>query len=284
MVYALIYTLFLGFGLQIGSDIYLLLDPTARHSLNEHAANFTTPDVAKFTGLFVSDNGTALFGAEQTQMLAGTFTFFDAVPIARPDVFKGCYRPPNAPWYLQPFPWWSQFIIVPIFSIFSSLSNLQPLWSWEMVVMVIISCCSYAANAIANHFIFNRSDVVSCIGAIAVGLLGNLYSRNMGGTAFTSMVTGVLFLVPVSIRCCLLPAVESQADSSSPVVRLVTSWRTDSTRKWSGHWCCDDCGCDWNNSGALLEPGDRICVWEEEKRCSVFILKISPLSLFIYMF
>ena len=29
MVYALIYTLFLGFGLQIGSDIYLLLDPQA---------------------------------------------------------------------------------------------------------------------------------------------------------------------------------------------------------------------------------------------------------------
>ena len=31
-----------------------------------------------------------------------------------------------------------------------------------------------------------------------MGLLGNVYSRKMGGTAFTSMVTGVLFLVPVS--------------------------------------------------------------------------------------
>lgn len=197
MVYALIYTLFLGFGLQIGSDVYFLLDPSSRHSLSHMAANFTTPDVATFTGAFVSDNGTALFGAQQ-QMLDGTFTFFDAVPIARPDVIKGCYRPPDAPWFTQPFPWWAQFIIVPIFSIFSSLSNLQPLWTMEMVVMVVISCCAYTANKVADHFIFNRSDVVSCIGAIAVGLLGNLYSRNLGGTAFTSMVTGVLFLVPVS--------------------------------------------------------------------------------------
>lgn len=62
--------------------------------------------------------------------------------------------------------------------------------------MVIISCFSYASNKIANHYIFNRSDVVSAIGAFTVGLLGNVYSRKMGGTAFTSMVTGVLFLVP----------------------------------------------------------------------------------------
>jgi len=67
------------------------------------------------------------------------------------------------------------------------------------VVMVVISCCSYATNKVANHYIFNRSDIVSAIGAFTVGLLGNIYSRKMGGTAFTSMVTGVLFLVPVSV-------------------------------------------------------------------------------------
>ena len=65
--------------------------------------------------------------------------------------------------------------------------------------MVVISCCSYATNKVANHYIFNRSDIVSAIGAFTVGLLGNIYSRKMGGTAFTSMVTGVLFLVPVSV-------------------------------------------------------------------------------------
>lgn len=39
MVYALIYTLFLGFGLQIGSDFYLLLDRGARSRLAELAAH-----------------------------------------------------------------------------------------------------------------------------------------------------------------------------------------------------------------------------------------------------
>jgi hypothetical protein len=32
----------------------------------------------------------------------------------------------------------------------------------------------------------------------STSILGNVYSRVFGGTAFTSMVTGVLFLVPVS--------------------------------------------------------------------------------------
>ena len=50
---------------------------------------------------------------------------------------------------------------------------------------------------------FHNTVVVSAIGAFTVGLLGNMYSRKMGGTAFTSMVTGVLFLVPVSFALTL---------------------------------------------------------------------------------
>ncbi|KAI0375696.1 DUF1212-domain-containing protein [Pilatotrama ljubarskyi] len=193
MVYALIYTLFLGFGLQIGSDLYLLFDQGARHDLAALAARMMT--TAAITGTFVSDNGT-FANINHGQPLEGTFTFVSGAPYIREHIIDGCYRPPTFPWYLQPFPWWTQFIIVPIFSIMSSLANLQPLWTVELVVMVVISCVSYAANKVANHFIFNRSDVVSAIGAFAVGLLGNIYSRKMGGTAFTSMVTGVLFLVP----------------------------------------------------------------------------------------
>ncbi|KIP07562.1 hypothetical protein PHLGIDRAFT_70899 [Phlebiopsis gigantea 11061_1 CR5-6] len=153
MIYALIYTMFLGFGLQIGNDF----------------------------------NATSIIG---------TFTFLDVDPFASENIITGCYRAPGAPWYLQPFPWWTQFIIVPVFSILSSLANLQPIWTWDMVVMVVISCCSYTTNKIANSLIRNRSDFVSFTGAFAVGLLGNFYSRKMGGTAFTVMVTGVLFLVP----------------------------------------------------------------------------------------
>jgi uncharacterized membrane protein YjjB (DUF3815 family) len=64
--------------------------------------------------------------------------------------------------------------------------------------MVGFSCCAYAANQVASTVLPGRSDIVSAAGALVIGLLGNAYSRIVGGTAFTSMVTGVLFLVPVS--------------------------------------------------------------------------------------
>ena len=37
------------------------------------------------------------------------------------------------------------------------------------------------------------------MGALVVGLLGNLYSRVCKGQAYPAMVTGVLFLIPVSL-------------------------------------------------------------------------------------
>ncbi|KAI0029733.1 DUF1212-domain-containing protein [Vararia minispora EC-137] len=191
MVYALIYTLFLGFGLQIGSDLYLLFDHSARQNLNDLAAAIS--HTIMYTGTFTSDN-TTRFG--QDAPLTGTFSFMNGTTYEQQHIVGGCYRPPDFSWYLQPFPFYTQFVIVPVFSVLSSLANLQPWYNLDMVVMVVISCASYAANKAANHFIFNRSDVVSAIGAFVVGLLGNVYSRKFSGTAFTSMVTGVLFLVP----------------------------------------------------------------------------------------
>lgn len=190
MVYALIYTLFLGFGLQIGSDFFLLLDRQTRHKLDDLATSLAT--TVSVTGSWIADNGTT----NTSIPLVGTWTFTHAVAVNEQDIIEGCYRPNSFPWYLQGFPTWTDYIIVPIFSTLSSLANLQPLRSKQLPVMVLISCASYASNKIANHYIFNRSDIVSAIGAFTVGVLGNLYSRKMGGTAFTSMVTGVLFLVP----------------------------------------------------------------------------------------
>nr|GAT59979.1 predicted protein [Mycena chlorophos] len=192
MVYALIYTLFLGFGLQIGSDFYLLLDRSARRALLDLSTTMNT--VSTLSGTWTADNYTV----DQNVTLpgTGTWTFVQVIPAHTMDIVEGCYRPQTFPWYLQPFPTWTSFIIVPLFSLLSSLANLQPWRSKQLPVMVVISCCSYTTNKIANHYIFNRSDVVSAIGAFTIGVMGNVYSRKMGGTAFTSMVTGVLFLVP----------------------------------------------------------------------------------------
>lgn len=130
--------------------------------------------------------------------------FFFCLNPSHVSSYSGCYRPDGLVWYLRPFPFWAQFVIVPTFSIISSLANLQPFTGRKnqvnLVVMVLISCATYAANTVANHYIFNRTDVVSAIGAFTAGLLGNTYARKMRGTAFTLMVTGVLFLVPVSPR------------------------------------------------------------------------------------
>ena len=113
--------------------------------------------------------------------------------------YGACFHDdPSLPWYHQSFPWWMVFFLVPIYSTCSSLSNLQSVRSWSFPVMVLFSCITYAANKLAARFISNASDVGSAVGAFVISLLGNVYSRVFGGTAFTSMVTGVMFLVPVS--------------------------------------------------------------------------------------
>ena len=169
-----------------------------KKQLADLATNLAATTV--LTGSWTADNDTRNGSIPTT----GTWTFTRTVPIQELDIVHGCFRPVAFPWYLQPFPWWNAFFTVPIFSVLSSLMNMQPYWSFQLFVMVFISCLAFAANIAANHFIFNRSDVVSAIGAFVVGILGNIYSRKFSGTAFTSMVTGVLFLVPVRAFCFLV--------------------------------------------------------------------------------
>lgn len=66
-----------------------------------------------------------------------------------------------------------------------------------MAAMVAFSCAAYAANRGANRVFSDRPEMVSAVGSVVIGVCGNIWSRLGGGTAFTVMVTGVLFLVPV---------------------------------------------------------------------------------------
>ncbi|KAI0061304.1 DUF1212-domain-containing protein [Artomyces pyxidatus] len=187
MIYALIYTLFLGFGLQVGSDLYLLLDFDSRNRLKMLAKAMTHTVI--YTGKYVLEHSD-----DPNIPLSGTFAFINGTVTHRDDFINGCYRPASFPWFLQPLPFWTHFLLVPAFSIVVSLANYQPWKSLDLLVMVVISCAAYVGNKAAEHFIFGQLDIVSAIGAAVVGVLGNLYSRRFGGTAFTSMVTGVLFL------------------------------------------------------------------------------------------
>lgn len=114
-------------------------------------------------------------------------------------ILLGCYRNPAWPWWRLPLPWWTLFILVPVYSLCSSLANLQDWRSIQLPIMVLFSCLAYAANRGANQLLADRGDIVSSFGALVIGLCGNIYARVIGGTAFTSMVTGVLFIVPVSV-------------------------------------------------------------------------------------
>lgn len=216
MVYALVYTLFLGFGLQLGSDLYLVVDPLQRGKLASFGSALQRTVI--YSGSFVPDNSTAERFASLT-----TFTFSNAtVPYFRPEnIIKGCYRHPQFPWYLQPLPWWTQFLTVPLFGICLSLANLQPYRTKEFPVMVIIACVSYVTNKAADHYIFNRSEVVSAVGAFTVGMLGNIYSRKMGGTAFTSVVPGILFLVPSGLSQAGGMTADNGIDIGSAMINVV---------------------------------------------------------------
>jgi len=65
-----------------------------------------------------------------------------------------------------------------------------------MIAMVAIACGAFTANKVASMFIYTHTDIVSFLGAAFVGFSGTLYARVRGGTPFTVMVTGILFMVP----------------------------------------------------------------------------------------
>lgn len=192
LVYALIFSLFIGFGLQIGSDMFLLLYPAERTRLNDLSTQLVR--TVTLNGAYVSDtaNGSVLLDAP----VNGTWIFKGVKTSIVSEVVNNCHRPPGSPWYLRRFPKWTEFLLVPLFSTVASLASQQPWRSWELPAMVTISCISYAVNFISSRFLFDRPDVVASASAFVVGVLGNAYARTAGGTAFTAMVGGVGFLIP----------------------------------------------------------------------------------------
>lgn len=188
MVYAIMYALFLGFGLTIGSDLYYVLDPGARRA--QHLA------IAAQQPVYI--NGTFNADPSNPFTLIGTFSFTRTVAKGSSHG-HGCMRQPEWAWYLRPFPFWTLFFLVPTYCFFSSLWKGQPFKNRHLPVMVAFACCSYTANRVAKQFIQDRGDVTSAVGAFVLGILGNTYSRVFNGTAFTVMITGVTFLVPSTL-------------------------------------------------------------------------------------
>ena len=61
-------------------------------------------------------------------------------------------------------------MLVPIYSLCSSLANLQSIRSVQLPIMILFSCTAWGANRLATRFIADRGDIVSAFGAFVIGL------------------------------------------------------------------------------------------------------------------
>src|SRR6266702_2330297 len=162
-----------GFGLTIGSDISILFVNHKYYDSLGVIKSGLQADVMH--GTFTSHNAS---NSTTQPSFAGTFGFVNATNshISRgwftissiPAIFDmtqtsfllvlGCYRDPDWPWYRQPFPWWTMFFLVPLYSTCSSLSILQSFRSSRLPIMIIFSCCSYSANKASTYWATSTRD------------------------------------------------------------------------------------------------------------------------------
>lgn len=111
------------------------------YSSNPLAETITTV-TGKFHVFAANNSGPVAFASALDNLTdwSGQFTFKEATQAAW--TATGCSRSISIPWYASAVPRWTYFILVPMFSFFISLHNLQPLRSKEFVVMTAISIFS----------------------------------------------------------------------------------------------------------------------------------------------
>ncbi|CCX33845.1 hypothetical protein FPQ18DRAFT_31596 [Pyronema domesticum] len=145
MFYAIIYSLFLGFGITIGSALYGLMD----------------------------SNATSL---------------------------TSCQAGPDPNW---------NFLFVPLFTVCLLAANHA---KWRQApLMVAISMAGYVVNFFVGHRFGGQPQVANGLGALTIGILGNVYARVGHGVAFAAMLPGIFVQVPSGLAAqgSLLSGLES---------------------------------------------------------------------------
>lgn len=140
MVYAIIYTLFLGFGILIGTTIMGLIYPNATNDITCH-----TPE------------------------------YWDAS---------------NNKWKLL----YTKFIWVPVFTICLAIINQAKPKQW--IAMLFISFAGYQVNFWSAMRFSQNIQVANALGALAIGVLANGYSRFRHGVAAAAMLPAIFVMVP----------------------------------------------------------------------------------------
>ncbi len=134
MVYAIIYSLFLGYGITIGTSFYGGID---RHAISETSCR----------------------------------------PSGGPDTSQ-----------------WLPYIFVPPFTLCLIVIN-QGKWN-QMPAMVIIAFTGYVVNRFSAIRFASNAQIANTLGALAVGVLGNLYSRIRHGVAAAALLPAIFVQVP----------------------------------------------------------------------------------------
>ncbi|KAG8885494.1 hypothetical protein FRB97_000818 [Tulasnella sp. 331] len=175
LTWAIAYTLFLGFSLTAGSDLWYVIDSTARNQRRLAAESLTS--IVNYNGTFAPDpNNTDVFDTLKEQLnvsFDGAWQFVNRTSNVSTQYhyqIVGCYRESDWEWWRQPFPAWTLFLLVPLYSLCSSSWNLQPFRSKQLPVMIGISSTSYLARKVLQYFIGPRQEIVSAIGAFVIGL------------------------------------------------------------------------------------------------------------------
>ncbi|KAL8897763.1 MAG: hypothetical protein Q9207_007037 [Kuettlingeria erythrocarpa] len=130
MVYAIIYSLFLGYGITIGTSFYGGIDS---HATSKVSCN-TTP------------------------------------------------------------PTWFSFIFVPPFTLCLIIIN-QGKWK-QVPAMLIIAFAGYVVNHFSAQRFASNAQIANTLGALAVGVMGNLYSRIHHGVAAAALLPAIFVQVP----------------------------------------------------------------------------------------
>ncbi|KFY49340.1 hypothetical protein V495_00627 [Pseudogymnoascus sp. VKM F-4514 (FW-929)] len=130
MVYAVIYSLFLGFGITIGTAMYGLMDSNATSATS-------------------------------------------------------CSRPMNQ---------YVRFAFVPLFTMCLCIIN-QAKWK-QTPVMLLISCTGYVVNFFTSKRFSSNAQLSQTLGALVIGVMGNLYSRLRHGVAAAALLPAIFVQVP----------------------------------------------------------------------------------------
>lgn len=93
-------------------------------------------------------------------------------------------------------PWW-RFLFVPMFTLGLALVN-QAHWR-QIPPMLIISGCGYVVTYFSGRKLANAAELTSALGALVIGVLGNIYSRVGHGLAFAAMLPAIFVQVPSGV-------------------------------------------------------------------------------------